>query len=804
MFKIGDAVKIIHNGNISAVIGAEDLGSTIKYTVLVNGKVLTFFEDQLSAVDAQNNDLFYSAKDVNSLLTARLILNPSITSLYSLNSAKIDFIPYQFRPVLKIIKSDSPRILIADGVGVGKTIEAGLVLKELEARFDIKSVMVICPRPLITEKKWQNELKRFGEKFVQIDGKQLRYCIDETINDDGEWPSDYQKCIVPYSLFDESVVCGTSDGGLTKLNKNSLIDMTPFPKFDLVIIDEAHHIKNPNTYAYQAAQMFCDNAESIVLLTATPIQLGDKDLYVLLNLIRPDLVFDYDSFKHMSEPNPFINEAVKLIRGNKENWKEEALDNLVKAGNTNWGTAMLIPNPVYRNAVRMLNRDRISLEERVKLIGDVESLHTFAHIINRTRRRDIGNFTLRKPETLKVSFTPEQQELYNRLMETQANILMQLHGDRGIRFMMTTIMRQASSCIHGLKPFLQTILTRRFDELEIASDGFDEDVDYSGFEEKMSVPKIKAAVQEILTMAAEISDTDYKLDALCSTIEGKQLMQNNKVMVFSSFRHTLQYLYENLTKRGIRAGIVHGGVKDEDRVILRERFMSERSNSDSLDVLLFSEVGCEGLDYQFCDCMINYDLPWNPQAIEQRIGRIDRNGQKSESVSIINIITEGTIDCDIYDRCLSRIGVFNSSIGDSEQILGDITKEIYDIAQKYILNPEERRIKLQQLQDNKVRLIQEQQKIEDEKHSFFSLDLSENVMRQELADATNIHLSADAIYRLVETYLEKRLGDSSSYILGDGKSKTLRLNADNRRILYNDFWHFQDKQMPFIKHGSNI
>ena len=118
-----------------------------------------------------------------------------------------------------------------------------------------------------------------------------------------------------------------------------------------LIIDEAHHIKNPNTYAYQAEQMFYDNAESIVLLTATPIQLGDRDLYVLLNLIHSDLVFDYDSFKHMSEPNPFINEAAKPIRGNKENWKEEALYNLVKAGNTNWGTAMLIQPPVYRNAV---------------------------------------------------------------------------------------------------------------------------------------------------------------------------------------------------------------------------------------------------------------------------------------------------------------------------------------------------------------------------------------------------------------------------------------------------------------------
>lgn len=126
-----------------------------------------------------------------------------------------------------------------------------------------------------------------------------------------------------------------------------------------LIIDEAHHIKNPNTYAYQAEQMFYNNAESIVLLTATPIQLGDRDLYVLLNLIHSDLVFDYDSFKHMSEPNPFINEAAKLI-------------------------------------------------------GDIESLHTFAHIINRTRRRDIGNFTLRKPETLKVSCIPEQQERFDR------------------------------------------------------------------------------------------------------------------------------------------------------------------------------------------------------------------------------------------------------------------------------------------------------------------------------------------------------------------------------------------------------
>ena len=804
MYNIGDTVKINHDGSIGAVVGVNTVGATTQYVVVVNGRKMTFFEEQLSSFEMPNEYCVYSAKDLNALLTARLILNPSISSLYSLNSAKIDYIPYQFRPVLKIVKSDSPRILIADGVGVGKTIEAGLVLKELQARFDYKSVLVICPRPLITEKKWQNELKRFGEKFVHIDGKQLKYCIEETELDYGEWPSDYQKCIIPYSLFDEAVVCGTAtkDGVVKKLDRKSLSDLKPFPKFDLVILDEAHHIKNQNTFAYQAAQMFCDNSESIVLLTATPIQLADKDLFVLLNLLRPDLVFDIDSFRHMAKPNPFINEAAKIIRSNQENWQEAALEQLKLAGDTPWGVAMLTTNPTYQKAVRMLNRDTITSEQRVELIGEVESLHTFANMINRTRRRDIGNFTLRKSETIKVTFTEAQRELYSLLMKTQADILIKLHGDRGIRFMMTTIMRQAASCIHGLKPFLQTILTRRFDELDISGLDVEDDTNTELGEklyQTMSVPKIKEAVKQILLLADGLDEQDNKFDALLNTIQGKQNMENNRVMVFSSFRHTLTYLADKLISAGIRVGVVHGGVPDEDRVKLRSRFMMNKSEKRAIDVLLFSEVGCEGLDYQFCDCMVNYDLPWNPQAIEQRIGRIDRNGQKSESVSIVNIITEDTIDCDIYDRCLSRIGVFNASIGDSEQILGDITKEIYNIAEQYILNPEERREKLQQLQDNQIRLIQEQQKMEDEKHTFFGLDLSENVIKKELQDATNIHLSAEAIERLVETYLEKRLGDNSAYILGEGKAKTLRLNADNRRLLFEDYCKLPKQANPVFK-----
>ena len=797
IFNIGDTVKIKHDGKVGAVVSIEQNGDATRYIVLADGKKIACFEEQIEPYCINNGYLWYSAQDINSLFTAKLLRNPNINSLYSLNSAKIDFIPYQFRPVLKLIKSESPRILIADGVGVGKTIEAGLILKELEARFDIKSVLVICPRPLITEQKWQGELKeKFGEKFVHIDGEKLRYCIHEASLEE-EWPDDYSKCIIPYSLFDEATVNGTKDGGATKINKKSLADLNPFPKFDLVIVDEAHHIKNPNTYAHQAVQMFCENATSVVMLTATPIQLGDRDLYTLLNLLRPDLIYDYESFIRMGEPNPLINEAVRLIRSNEENWQEEALSRLIAVEKTSCG-ANIVTNPVYLNAVRILRQDNISAEERVKLITDVESLHTFASIINRTRRRDIGEFTVRKPETLKVSFTEDQAALYNELLRIQANILIQIHGDRGLRFMMTTIMRQAASCIFGLRPFLEEILTRRFDELGLELDDA-ENASLNETTDFLSKPQIKEAVKRLLASAETMSDEDTKVEELIRVIQEKQAMQNNKVMVFSSFRHTLKYLYDKLSAQNIRVGVIHGGVKDEERVALRNRFKADREQEESLDVMLFSEVGCEGLDYQFCDCLINYDLPWNPQTIEQRIGRIDRNGQKSESISIINIITEGTIDCDIYDRCLARIGVFNSSIGDSEEILGEVTREIYDVVENYILNPQERAKKDLQIADNAIRKMQEQQRLEEDTKAFFGLDLSQEMMRKELQDATNIHLSADAICRLIETYLEKRLGEDNQYILGSGAERTLRLNEGNRNILLKDFRELDRQINPVYK-----
>ena len=137
-------------------------------------------------------------------------------------------------------------------------------------------------------------------------------------------------------------------------------------------------------------------------------------------------------------------------------------------------------------------------------------------------------------------------------------------------------------------------------------------------------------------------------------IEEKQSEQNNKIILFSTFRHTLSYIRKKLKNTNLRVAQIDGSVKDEQRSEFHDRFQLPKEDEDAIDILLFTEVGSEGLDYQFCNLMVNYDLPWNPMRIEQRIGRIDRRGQTSDVVSIYNLITGGTVDADIYNRCFMR------------------------------------------------------------------------------------------------------------------------------------------------------
>jgi len=758
-----------------AVVSIISSGPENRIDVFGEGGPQSFYESQLEAIP-QRVLHYVNLDEFNAAITSLQIRQPNLTTLYSLNSARIDFIPYQFRPVLKFIRSDRPRLLIADSVGVGKTIEAGLILKELQARRELQSVLIICPRPLVAEKKWLTEMKRFDETFRQLDGKQLRLCINEC-DLDGEWPQDYRRSIIPYSLFDETLLHGKNKRGK---KRHGLLDLDPPPHFDLIIVDEAHHIRNTNTYAYQIVSYLCNNADAVIFLTATPVQTKSEDLFVLLNTLRPDLIIDRNSYQKMMEPNPFITQAVKCIRQNKPGWQERATEALAQIIKTEWGCLIAQNNPLYKTVMEGLHEDPMTNEQRVRLISQVEDLHTLSGVINRTRRRDIGNLVIRNPETVVVSFTPEQALIHDEMLSIQRRILEQTSGNVSVNFLVSTIRRQAASCIFGLLPLLKDILNRRLNEA-LWDDQFDLMLD------EEAIQSIKADVNALLVLASQVSGNDPKLDALLGVLNEKQSLSNNKVMVFSSFIHTLRYIYNHLQRAGIRVGFIYGGVDDEDRLELRRRFQLAKEEPDSLDVMLFSEVGCEGLDYQFCDTMVNYDLPWNPMRIEQRIGRIDRKGQMSEKVLIYNMVTEGTIDKDIYDRCLARIGVFEHSIGDSEEILGELAVSIKSIAEDLKLTDEEKRIKLQQLADNKVRKMQEEEKLEQQQYELFGIEVPTKQTEQEIMSASSYWLSPKLLEHLIESYLNKRLGTQQKHILGDKDPRTLRLSQEARSLILNDY-----------------
>ncbi len=768
------------------VIRVISSGSEFRYEVFRNSRKEAYFERQLQpAPSAQTGHKCLKSEELQAYLTSLMLQSPSSANLFSLRSGRVEFVPYQYRPVFKLIKADRPRLLIADEVGVGKTIEAGLIIKELRARMDIRSILIICPKSLVAERKWELEMKRFDEHFTALDGKTLRHCLNET-HLEGEWPEMHSKTILPFSLFDSDLLFGK--GNKSRNKRDGLLNLDPPPKFDLVIVDEAHHIRNTETLLHHGVKYFCDNAEAAIFLTATPVQLGSEDLQTLLNVLRPDLIIDRASFEHMAEPNPHINAAIQHCRNPEPDWHSKAMKSLEMAAATTWGQRFLSETPLFQKSYDALSEPSTADDnkKRVELIRNLEELYTFSHLINRTRRRDIGEFTTRKPEMLLVEFTPDQKSLHDDLLKLVAEILMRCHGQKNVKFMMSTVRRQAASCIFGLAPLFRGMLNGKLDQLE-TMEASDCDEALGDAMDLSFVEEIRERIEKLLERAENLDPHDPKLDVFLKALAEKQQMPNNKALVFSTFRHTLAYLSGHLAKKGLRYGLIHGGIPDAERRELRKRFAMPKESPEALDILLSSEVGCEGLDFQFCDFLINYDLPWNPMRIEQRIGRIDRYGQKSEAVAILNPITIGTVDADIYVRCYERIGIFKHSIGGCEEILGEITVEIHNIAENFNMTEEERNQSLQQISDNAIRRLSEEQALEEKQAELFGLSLPKQTWREEIEDAESFWLSPVSLQHCVRSYLKQHIEQSTDSLLGEKPQKTLRLNVEARTRLLEDY-----------------
>ena len=769
-FAPGTTVRLVARPEVIGVVsGSRDIGGVLRFDVFHDNGIHGYFASQIEPVTIESSPETISAASLRTGLTSELLRDKNTGYLHARNAGRIDYEPYQYRPVLKIVQADRPRILVADDVGVGKTIEACLVLKELQARQRARSVLVICPKPLVVDEKWRNELKRFDEDFVHLDSSDLRFCLEETLRE-GEWPSRFAKAILPYSLLDERLLVGSDGSGGAR--RIGLVDLAPGPHFDLVIVDEAHHIRNRSTFAYQNVQRLTESADAVVMLSATPLQTDSQDLFTLVNLLRDDIVPTERDFAQMLEPNHYLYEAVEAARAGHDEWQSDVRRALDGALATVWGGQVMAVDPRAGQVRDLLGSEPEDARARIRVVRTLEDLNTFSTIVSRTRRRDIGTFTTRKPRAPLVRFTPAQEAVYNAVLALGRRIVeLQVPG-MPVDFLLSMLRRQAASSISALAPLAEQMLENRLDKIEFSEMGEDAP-------DSETIPPLMAELRneigKIGRLAAELEGlSDPKVDVLQQVVADKQADDNNKVLVFSTFRHTLRYLECQAAGWDVRVAVVHGAVPDEDRHAFRRRFKLPKSNPDAIDLMLCSEVGTEGLDYQFCNTLVNYDIPWNPMRIEQRIGRIDRRGQQSESVAVINILTHGTIEAEIYERCLVRIGVFHRALGGSEKILGDLTTELRRIADDLTLSEADREERLRQLADNEVARIQELERLEDQQGAL--LGLTTESFESRVAEASSEWLEDDMISGLVRSYFEIMSGRRIA--LQPGRIAVVRLDED--------------------------
>jgi superfamily II DNA or RNA helicase len=674
-------------------------------------------------------DRLLSAEEFCARLTALRLANPLTDNLYALHAARIQFIPFQFKPLLRLLRSDRPRLLVADEVGVGKTIEAGLMLKELQSRQRLENVIIVCPKALVT--KWRAEMRRFDEDFHPLKAETLRYCLREA-HLDGAWPAKYARAIVHLELFRNPDYLFGSEG---RNPRPGLASLDPPAQFSLAIFDEAHHLRNTDTNSNQLARFICDNSEAAIFLSATPVHLGSRNLFTLVNLLRPDLFPDEAVFREMIEPNRHVNQAIRHVRSRQpaDSWTRDAVACLNSAAATSWGTRTLTTDPRFRDCLGALASPSAPADvDRIRCLRDLEELHTLAHVMNRTRRRDIGRFTVREPHTVSVPFTSAQEEFYRALIEFRTQVLLLRYDPLVIRLIVDMLERQAASCLPALLPALDAFIeTGRFSAARITDDWDDENEDV-----ELPEPLLRQA-DALRAQARQLSPDDPKLEALLgiarTTVEAAG---PRKLLVFSFFIHTLRYLEHHLKAAGFRVGIITGqtpddldedsyrGINEPTRGQLRDRFRRPFSDSDALDILLSSEVGCEGLDYEFCDRLVNYDIPWNPMRLEQRIGRIDRFGQRADKVFIFNFITPGTVEERIFFRCFERLGIFRDTVGDCEEVLGEmaVTEQLLEIARNPQLTPGQAEAKARQIADNALRVLEEQRRLEQEGGALLGLD----------------------------------------------------------------------------------
>lgn len=621
---------------------------------------LTSFKADASPDELLHRGAFGDKDDFLRLMTFHKLDTPLDNTLYSLQGSRTKFYPHQYKPLLKFLDSPDQRLLIADEVGLGKTIEAGLVLIEQRARQALRRVLVVCPAALCG--KWREEMwHRFDEEFEIIGAAEFREQL-RRFAEQGHL-GDARDIISLQSIRTEEHI--------------ELLNAHPL-RLDLLIVDEAHHLRNHQTLSHQTVDALARGAHAVLFLTATPIQLGEENLFNLFKLLDDSEFDDFEVFQDRLRANEPVVEAQRLARAIPPPIDE--IRNRIESLGMGGRASFFDGNPIYERVRRGLEDPSSAVGDNghawaAELQHDLEELSLLSHVFSRTKKRDVfPDASIRTATVIPVALTPQERGFYDAVTTFVRD---NPPDDTGAikYFAIMGAQRQAASCMPAARDrFLQRATWTLEDEL---------DVEVHDLEEISHSFAVKIT-QKVADAARGLGDTDTKYEELLrllTRLDGEE--PGRKIILFAYYKATLHYLKSRLDRDGVTCELIHGGIpsnpRHPDRDERGKRMRRFREDPD-IRLLLSSEVGSEGLDFQFCHIIINYDLPWNPMRVEQRIGRVDRLGQDSDKILIYNFTLTDTIEDKVLDRLYRRIGIFERTLGDLEAIIGEeigrLTREL--------------------------------------------------------------------------------------------------------------------------------
>jgi len=686
------------------------------------------------------------AEQFRTHLTVTKLERPLADNLYSFTSSRTERLPYQFKPVLKVLSGPYARILVADEVGLGKTIEAGIILTELEQRAAVEDVLVLCPSALLS--KWKTELdQRFEFDFEILDGPAFRSRV-------APGPDEPRRPLRAISSLE-----------LLRRDENLEVLMDGQLPLDVLIVDEAHHLRNQGTKTNQLGELLTDRADAVVFLTATPLNLGDHDFFELLRLLVPQEFDTYDTFRSLIEPNEHVNASLRTMRARFPPDFALASEQLRRVETTGQGPR-LTASSRYRGVQERLGDGAggapLSREECVAIQRDLVELNSLSHVFTRTKKREVQeHFPMRRATSIPVELSTAERAFYDDVTEWATRYYREeMFGGRG--FATTMVQRQAASCLPALAARLRS--ARTSGKLRVDADIADElgstELDPVGEDTVIDLSEDdRAALGDLDAALESYQGEDSKFGEFADALATLVREGHETVLVFSFFVGTIDYLANRLegfrvNGRALTVLKLYGPMSTNERHTAIKVFRQ----SSGPAVLLSSEVGSEGLDFQFCAAMVNYDMPWNPMRVEQRIGRLDRYGQDAELIHILNMRIPDTVEDRIFFRLYERIEIFERSIGDLEAILAEQGRALHQLQRDALRNrltPAEQETRTLQVADVIVRRQQEHEEFDRESRKFLG---SDDVFLERFTDIeeSRKYVTPEEIRELVEVFIRER------------------------------------------------